>query len=371
MTDNIYNRYLDLISRQKCIYPAHSMVDFPDYSPDYAEPGASAERVGTGLPKTYTKGKKQGSDLSSFVFGKLPPQARELEEAVLGALLIDKDAVTTIIDILQPRSFYVDSHQHIYQAILDLFEKSHPIDMLTVTEELRKSAELETVGGAYFIAELSNKVTSAANVEHHARIIAQKFIQRELIRISTKIVTDAYEDTTDVLELLDRSEQSLFEIAEQNLRRSYDSMSLLVKEAIEEIDKARHHEDSLTGIQSGFTELDRVTSGWQRSDLIILAARPGMGKTAFILAVARNASVDFSRPVAMFSLEMSSVQLVKRLISMETELSGDKLRKGNLAEHEWIQLTKMTGRLADAPMFIDDTPGINIFELRAKCRRLK
>ncbi|MBI1193387.1 MAG: replicative DNA helicase [Bacteroidetes bacterium] len=310
----------------------------------------------------------QGNPL---VYGKLPPQARELEEAVLGAMLIDRDAVSEIIDILKPESFYLDAHQTVYRAIMGLFERSEPVDILTVTEALRKSGELEMAGGAYFIAELSNKVSSAANVEHHARIVSQKHIQRELISISTTIIKDAYEDTTDVLELLDRSEQALFGVAEQNLRRSYDSMNTLIAKAIKEIDEVRQHEDSLTGIPSGFTALDRLTSGWQKSDLIVIAARPGMGKTAFTLALGRNAAVDFKKPVALFSLEMSSVQLVKRLISMETELTGDKIRKGNLAEHEWIQLTKMTGNLADAPIFIDDTPALNIFELRAKCRRLK
>ncbi len=306
-----------------------------------------------------------------LTFGKLPPQALELEEAVLGAMLIDRDAVSEIIDILKPESFYLHRHQVIYEAMMTLFERSEPVDILTVTEQLRRAGQLEDAGGAFHITELSNKVISAANVEHHARIVAQKHIQRELIRISTGIIQDAYEDTTDVLELLDRSEQALFSVAENHLRRSFDAMGSLISKAILEIDEVRKHQDSLTGVASGFSHLDRVTSGWQRSDLIIVAARPGMGKTAFTLALARNAAVDHSKPVALFSLEMSSVQLVKRLISMETELSGDKIRKGNLEEHEWIQLTKMTGKLADAPIYIDDTPAINIFELRAKCRRLK
>ena len=332
--------------------------------PDLSEPNAiPSGRVSIRKPRT-----PEGNPL---VYGKLPPQARELEEAVLGAMLIDRDAVSEIIDILKPESFYLDSHQTIYRAIMTLFERSEPVDILTVTEQLRKSGELEMAGGAFFIAELSNKVSSAANVEHHARIVSQKHIQRELISISTTIIRDAFEDTTDVLELLDRSEQALFSVAEQNLRRSYDDMGSLISKAIKEIDEVRKHENSLTGIASGFTLLDRLTSGWQRSDLIIIAARPGMGKTAFTLALGRNAAVDHSKPVALFSLEMSSVQLVKRLISMETELTGDKIRKGNLADHEWIQLTNQVGKLGVAPIFIDDTPAINIFELRAKCRRLK
>jgi replicative DNA helicase len=319
----------------------------------------------------FQKSRQSQADLSDFVFGKLPPQARELEEAVLSSLLIDSDAVSTVIDILQPVAFYSEAHQWIYEAIKELFGESEPVDMLTVTEKLRGMGKLELAGGAYYIAELSNKVSSAANVEHYARIVAQKYIQRALIQISTEVIRDAYEDTIDVLDLLDTSEQKLFEVAEQNLRRSYDDMRSLVPEAIKEIQELSKNADTLTGIPSGFTALDRVTSGWQKSDLIIVAARPGMGKTAFTLALARNAAVDFEKPVAIFSLEMSSVQLVKRMISMETELSGDKIRRGNLAPHEWEQLNELSSKLGTAPIFIDDTPAINVFELRAKCRRMK
>ena len=311
------------------------------------------------------------SDLSNYVFGKIPPQARDLEEAVLGAMMLDKDAVSIVIDILKPDSFYVDAHQVIYKSILRLFEKSQPIDILTVTEELRNMGELESVGGAYFITELTNRVASSANVEFHARIISQKFIQRELIKISNDVIKDAYEDTTDVFELLDKAEQGLFNITDQNLKRNYASMSNLIGRAIKQIEELKDKTDGLTGIPSGFVELDRVTSGWQKSDLVIIAARPGMGKTAFTLSMARNAAVEFGKPVALFSLEMSSLQLVNRLISAETELPADKLRKGNLESYEWTQLTTKVSNLAEAPLFIDDTPGLNVFELRAKCRRLK
>lgn len=311
------------------------------------------------------------SDLSNFVFGKLPPQAKELEEAVLGAMLLDKDSVTIVIEILKPDSFYVDAHRHIYQAITRLFDKSKPIDLLTVTEELKTMGELEAAGGAFYITELTNRVASSAHVEHHARIIAEKFIQRELIRISTQIIQDSYEETVDVFDLLDRAEQGLFNITEQNLKTSYASMSNLLSEAIREIENLKLKDDSVTGVQSGFSELDRITAGWQPSDLIIIAARPGMGKTSFTLSLARNAAVMFKKPVAIFSLEMSSIQLVNRLISSETELETEKLRKGTLKPYEWQQLTTKVASLAEAPLFIDDTPGINIFELRAKCRRLK
>jgi replicative DNA helicase len=313
----------------------------------------------------------QAIDLSQYTFGKLPPQATELEEAVLGAMMLEADAVNVVIEILSPESFYKPAHQNIYQAIITLFSQNKPIDMLTVTEELKKMGVLEEIGGTYYISMLTNKVASSANAEHHARIIAQKYIQRELIRISSETIRDSYEDTTDVFELLDNCEQELFKITEKNLNRSYDKMDSLIKQAIKEMRNKIDPELGLTGIPSGFTKLDRLTSGWQKSDFIVIAARPGMGKTAFVLSMARNAAVDYKQPVAIFSLEMSSLQLVTRLISSETELPMEKLRRGNLEEYEWEQLYQKIKKLEDAPLFIDDTPAINIFELRAKCRRLK
>ncbi len=303
--------------------------------------------------------------------GKVPPQAVDLEEAVLGAIMLEKDALTAVIDILKPEMFYKDNHQTIYKAITKLFAKSEPVDILTVTEELKKSGELELIGGSYYITQLTNRVASAANVEYHVRIITQKYIQRELIRISSDIIKDSYEDITDVFDLLDKAEQNLFSISETNLRRNYDNMQTLVREAISEVQAAREQESHLRGVPSGFTKLDRVTAGWQKSDLIIVASRPGMGKTAFALSMARNISIDFNRPVAFFSLEMSSLQLVTRLISSETMLPSDKLRKGTLENYEWEQLNAKINDLVDAKIFIDDTPALSIFELRAKCRRLK
>ena len=316
--------------------------------------------------------KKQRTQLPpEYGMAKIPPQALELEEAVLGALMLEKDALSEVVDILKPDMFYKEAHQHIFKSIQALFEKSQPVDILTVTEELRLRGELEIVGGAYFVTQLTNKVASAANIEYHARIIAQKYIQRELIRLSGEIIKEAYEDTTDVFDLLDKSEQSLFEITEGNLRRSYAGMGELVKKSIEQIEALKDKTDGLTGVPTGFSELDRETSGWQKSDLVIVAARPGMGKTAFVLSMARNAAVDFEQPVAIFSLEMSAVQLVNRLISGEAELPGEKLKKGNLENHEWEQLHHKIGKLSNAPLYIDDTPALSVFELRAKCRRLK
>ncbi len=303
--------------------------------------------------------------------GKLPPQALDLEEAVLGAMMLEKDAVNDAIDILSPESFYKEIHQKIYSAIKDLFNNSEPIDLLTVTEALRKSGDLEFVGGAYYVASLTNKVASAANIEYHARIISQKYIQRELIKISSETIKMAYEDTTDVFDLLDKAESDLFKVSEGNIRKNFDTMSALLHQAVKKIEELSQQEEGMSGIPSGFAALDRVTAGFQRSDMIVIAARPGMGKTAFVLSLARNCAVEFKKPVAVFSLEMSSLQLVNRLIASETELDASKLRQGKLAPHEWEQLHAKLNRLSEAPIFIDDTPALTIFELRAKARRLK
>ncbi len=303
--------------------------------------------------------------------GRIPPQAVDLEEVVLGAMMLEKEAVNAVIDILSPEAFYKDTHQKIFKAIKDLFGKSEPIDILTVTNELKQSGNLETVGGAYYISRLTNRVVSAANIEYHARIIMQKHIQRELITISSEVIHDAFDDTTDVFDLLDSAENKLFQVGENNLRRSFSKMQELVKSAIVEIENAKNTDNTLRGVPSGYTELDKITQGWQKSDLIILAARPSMGKTAFALNLARNAAVDFNKPIAFFSLEMSSVQLATRLISRETSLPADKLRSGNLEDYEWEQLNSKVTPLTNAPIFIDDTPQLSVFELRAKCRRLK
>jgi len=326
-------------------------------------------------PKNNTNTRKRINKTGAFQqlseHGKMPPQAVDLEEAVLGAIMLEKDALTNVIDILKPESFYKDAHSRIFAAVQRLFSRSEPVDILTVTQELKKTSELDVVGGAYYITQLTNRVASAANAEFHARIIAQKYIQRELIRISTETINESYEESSDVFDLLDRAEQNLFSIVQGNIRKNYDRMSTLIKQAIEQIEKAREKEDGLSGVPSGLTSLDRITSGWQKSDLVIIAARPAMGKTAFVLTVARNAAVEFKHPVAIFSLEMSSLQLVTRLISSESELSGEKIKKGQLEEHEFQQLNAKTSKLAEAPIFIDDTPGLSIFELRAKARRLK
>ena len=301
--------------------------------------------------------------------GRVPPQAIELEEAILGALLIDRDALSKVIDILSAESFYVDGHQKIFEAITQLFGDSDPIDILTVSQRLKKEGELNNIGGEAKLIGLSTRVSSSAHIEFHSRIVVQKHIQRELIRISHSMIEQAYDETNDVLELLDTAEQSLFNISQGNLKKNYEGSFELVKQALQKIEDISKKE-GLSGVPSGFKGVDRVTAGWQKSDLIIIASRPGMGKTALSLSMARNMAIDHKIPIGVFSLEMSSVQLITRLISSETGIGAEKLRKGNLEPIEWQQLSSKVKKLEDAPIFIDDTPALSIFDLRAKCRRL-
>ncbi len=313
-------------------------------------------------------------DNSSLMFGKIPPQAKDLEEAILGAIMLEKSAFDTVIEILKPECFYVDAHQKIYKAMQGLAIKSLPIDLLTVVEELKFREELEFVGGPYAVTKLTNSVVSSANIEAHARIVLQKFIQRELIRISGEIIGDAYEDSIDVFDMLDDAETKLFEITNNHLRKNFDDIETVLVKTINRIEEMRNRHDEITGVPTGFPSLDKLTYGWQPTDLIILAARPSVGKTAFALNLARTAALHPTKPTAVgfFSLEMSSSQLVQRILSAESEIWLEKIARGKLEEHEMKQLYKKgIDRLSKAPIFIDDSAALNIFELRAKCRRLK
>lgn len=309
------------------------------------------------------------STIISLEKGKIPPQALDLEEVVLGAMMIDKKGVDEVIDILSPDAFYKDAHKHIFEAIFKLFENSEPVDLLTVSSQLKKDAKLELVGGDFYLISLTQRVSSSAHIEFHARIILQKFIQRSLIKISNEIIEDAYDETKDVFDLLDQAEAKLYEVTQGNIKKSTETAQSLVIQAKKKIEDISNKE-GLSGIPSGFDKLDKLTSGWQESDLIIVAARPGMGKTALTLSMARNIAVEHNIPVAFFSLEMASVQLITRLISSETGLSSEKLRTGKLEKHEWEQLNVKVKALEKAPLFIDDTPSLSIFDLRAKARRL-
>ena len=328
------------------------------------------EKENLGYKKSFSKKENLGL-VSNIELGKLPPQALDLEESVLGALMLEKEALTNIIDILKPENFYKDAHKEIYQSIIDLFNDSQPIDLLTVTNQLKKNGTLDIVGGSYYVTKLTTRVNSASNIEFHSRIILEQSIKRELINISSKVQKDAYEDTVDVFDLLDQTEQSLFDVSESHIRKNYKKVQNLMKEAIDELETKKEKKDGITGVPSGFIDLDTITSGWQPSDLVIIAGRPSMGKTAFVLSLMRNASIDHNLSMGIFSLEMSSLQLVNRLISSEAELDSDKIRKGNLKDYEWQQLLHKTDLLQKAPIFIDDTPALSILELRAKARRLK
>ncbi|WP_425658511.1 replicative DNA helicase [Tenacibaculum ascidiaceicola] len=301
--------------------------------------------------------------------GKLPPQALELEEAVLGAMMIDKKGIDEVIDILHPDAFYDKRHQEIYAAIYELFQNSEPIDLLSVSNQLKKNGKLDLAGGDFYLIGLTQKVASSAHIEFHSRIILEKFIQRKLITISSEIIENAYDETIDVFDLLDDAEGKLFEVTQGNLKKGAERADSLVQQSINKIQEISTKE-GMSGLATGFTKLDALTSGWQPTDLIIIAARPGMGKTAFVISMAKNMAIDFGHPVALFSLEMSSVQLITRMISSETGLTSEKLRKGNLEPHEWEQLNVKVKKLSDAPIFIDDTPALSIFDLRAKARRL-
>ena len=328
----------------------------------------------TNLNRDRKNRRKAPVDLSTMVYGKVPPQAKDLEDAVLGAIMLEKGAFDTVVEILKPECFYVDANQRIFKAMKSLANKSQPIDILTVVEELRMMEELESVGGPYYVTKLTNSVVSAANIEAHSRIILQKFIQRELIRISGEIISDAYEESADVFDLLDQAESKMYEVTSKHLKNNYQSIDSVLVQTIQRIEEMRHRNEDITGVPSGFPSLDKVTYGWQNTDLIILAARPAVGKTAFALNLARNAALDPRKqtPVALFSLEMSAAQLVGRILSAESEIHLEKISRGKMEEHEMKQLyAKGIQRLAQAPIFIDDTAALNVFELRAKCRRLK
>jgi len=304
------------------------------------------------------------------VIGRRPPEARELEEAVLGALMLEKDAYSIISDILKPASFYEHAHQLVFTAIQNLALEQKPVDMLTVQEQLRKQGDLEEAGGAYFIAQLTGKVASTAHLEYHSRIIAQKHLARELIRFTSQVQGKAFDETIDVDDLMQEAEASLFEISQRNMKKDVMQINPIIDEAFKLLNLAAQRDDGLSGLPSGFHELDKITSGWQKSDLIIIAARPAMGKTAFVLSMARNITVNFKKPVGFFSLEMSNVQLVNRLIVNVCEIEGEKIKNGKLAKYEWDQLDAKIKDLYGAPLFIDDTPSLSIFEFRTKARRL-
>ena len=308
--------------------------------------------------------------IDNTTYAHLQPQALEVERAVLGALMNDRDAYAVVCEILSPDSFYEQRNQLIYSAIRDLSMAEKPVDVLTVTDELERQGNLDKVGGAIYIADLSNKVASSANIEYHARIIAHKFLARQLISFASEIETKAFDGSMDIDDLMQEAEGSLFELSRRNMKKDYTQIDPVISNAVEVIQKAAANKDGLTGVPTGYHKLDNITSGWQASDLVIIAGRPAMGKTSFALSMAKNIAADYKIPMAFFSLEMSNVQLVNRLISNCCEIQGSKILNGQLKPDEWERLDKRLNNLIGSPLYVDDTPGLSVFELRTKARRL-
>ena len=303
-------------------------------------------------------------------FAHVQPQAVEIERVVLGALMVDSDAFSVVSELLKPETFYEPRHQKIYEAIRNMNMDERPVDIMTLNDELSKMGEIDKVGGVDYLMEISSQVASAAHVESHARILAEKYMQRQLIHFAGDIETKAYDSSVDVDELMQQAEGSLFLISQNNMKQDFTQVAPVVKNAVEILQRAASNKGGLTGIPTGYVGMDEITSGWQASDLVIIAGRPAMGKTSFALSIAKNVAVDYGVPIGFFSLEMNNVQLVNRLISNVCEVSGRKILNGQLDPSDWERLDKRIGRLTDAPIYVDDTPGLSVFELRTKARRL-
>ncbi len=302
---------------------------------------------------------------------KVPPHHLEAEMAVLGGILLDKEALPKALEILSPEDFYKESHRMIFQGLLELFERNEPPDIVTLSNVLRTRNQLEAVGGMEYLTLVADQVPSSANIAYYARIVREKAILRRLIRKGSEIVEECYGDQIDLEEFLDEVERGIFQIAEDRVRKSYFPMKDIVKASFETIEKLYERKALITGVPSGFVDLDTLTAGFQASDLIVVAARPSMGKTALCLDIARHAAVVADIPVAFFSLEMSKEQIAMRLLCAEAKVDGSKLRRGFLKESDWPKLTTAAGVLSESPIFVDDTPDLSVLELRAKARRLK
>lgn len=302
--------------------------------------------------------------------GKLPPQAQELEDSVLGAILIEKDAYGSVADLLRPEVFYKDQNRLVYEAIRALASKDQPIDILSVAEKLKNQGTLDQAGGAVYLADLTRRVASTAHLRYHAQIVAQKATARDLIAMAARIEEKGFDETQDIEELMQEAEAGIFEISQRSQKRDVTQIDPVIEEAFKRMEKASKNDGSISGIPSGFDALDKITSGWQTPDLIIIAARPAMGKTAFVLSMAKNMSIDRKIPVAIFSLEMSNVQLVNRLIMNVCEIEGDKIKTGKFTKEESRRLNTKVNIMKGAPLYMDDTPSLSIFELRSKARKL-
>ncbi len=322
------------------------------------------------MPEKKTTTKRKSKPDIDPTYGHVPPQAVNIEKVVIGALLIDADAFAVVSETLRPETFYDPRNQKVYKAIQTLAIEQKPVDLMTVTEELKKEGTIDEIGGAAYLLEISHNVGSSANIEYHANILAQKYLARQLINYSSKLQTEAFDESVDVDELMQRAEGALFELSQKNMRTEYTQIDPIIDAATKAIQAAQSNEGGITGVPSGFTALDNITSGWQPSDLVIIAGRPAMGKTSFALSIAKNVAVDYNIPVAFFSLEMSNLQLVNRLISNVCEISGHKIQSGQFDPSDWERYDQRIRNLLGKPIYIDDTPGLSVFELRTKARRL-
>ena len=304
-------------------------------------------------------------------YGHIMPQAPEVEKAVLGALMIDSNAYMEVCDRLRPESFYEPRNQLVYEAIVKLSVDESPVDVLSVADKLEKMGKLEEVGGPGYIAELSSRVATSAHVEYHANIVAEKYLARQMVEYVSVIGKKTFDETYDIKDVMDEAEATLLELSQKNMKKDYSVLAPVIGKAVKVVEEAYAQKGGMTGIPSGLRKLDEVTCGWQKSDLVIIAGRPAMGKTAFALSVAKNIAADQHIPMAFFSLEMTDVQLANRLMSNACMIEGQKLLSGQMDREDWKRLDKYLPALTDAPLYIDDTEGLSVMELRSKARRLK
>jgi replicative DNA helicase len=318
------------------------------------------------------KSKKAVSDEMMAVGGRVPPQAVDIEKYVLGAILLDPEAIAVALEHIDETAFYREAHRKIFHAMMKLFSKDEPIDFISVVNELKKREELDDVGGAAYITELTNMVASSANIKHHLNIIKEKALLRRLIHSCTGILTEAYDPNAEAEAVMSKAQNEVFDLLHNQKERSFQDIGVIVNETIGEIERLHHLDHTgIIGVPSGFRELDNMTAGFQKSDLVILAGRPSMGKTAFALNLARNAALEGGYGVGIFSLEMSNMQLVQRMLCREALVESHKLRTGKLNEKEWNRLLRNAGKLYEAPIYIDDTAGLDIIKLSSRARRMK
>lgn len=332
------------------------------------------EEYGYPLEKVLgTQRQRTAASQSPLLEGKTPPHSTEAELAVLGAMFLERSAIARTIEILEPAAFYHDQHRKIYEAILALFERGVPVDIVTVADELRRRGHLDYIGGSSKLVAISTNVVSASAADYHARIVLERYLKRQLLQTAARIVEQSFEETSDALDLIDQAESEIFALAEMRLGKSYTSINRLARATFELISRLQERglEHGISGVPTGFVKLDEMLGGLQKSDLIIIAARPSMGKTALALSIARNIAVEFKLPVGFFSIEMAGVQIVMRLLSAEAKVNAHSIRTGRLSHDDMSKIVKTIGRIADAPIFIDDSPSLTLMELRAKARRLK